>query len=289
MKAIKNIKLTAWLLVFGVFTLSTACDEEEPTLGDPPSQEDAGFTFTTSSESDNILIFKANNSELDAIWDLDNGITARGAEVQASYPFKDTLTITLTVQSQGGSASSTQEIIIAEDDFSLIDNPLLALLTGGSSRTWYIDSTGADHFGVGPNPPGDLFPEFYSASPSEKSGGGMYDDRYTFTLNGFGFDMVTNGDVYVNPESAGKPPMTDTSAAPVGDFIAQFPNQLGESWSIEEGADTTITFSGDAFIGYYVGAHTYQIVELTDERLFVRCVDAQNSALSWYVGLKPLD
>ena len=291
MKKGSIFNLSAWLLGFGLLLSTSSCDEEEkPSIGNPPSQADAAFTYQASSASDNIIEFKASNPSLDASWDFGNGATAKGSEVTATYPFAGTYEVTLTVQNSGGSASSSQEITIDQDDPALVNNPLYAILTGGSSKTWAIDSVGVAHFGVGPNPIGaaGYYPEYYAAASLEKAGAGMYDDRYTFKLQGFGYDMVTNGDVYVNSDHAGIPPFDDTTASIVGDYTAQFPDQLGENWTLIEGnSDTTITFSGDAFAGYWAGTRTYQIINIEEEELFLRYVDAINTDLAWYIRLVP--
>ena len=63
-----------------------------------------------------------------------------------------------------------------EDDFSLLNNPIFTLLTGGidsvNGKTWVIDSARQGHFGVGPNPSSIVFgdyPEFYEAGVNEKA------------------------------------------------------------------------------------------------------------------------
>lgn len=290
MKNRSNLKSLGLLLGLSLTVLFSACDkdEDDPQIGDPPTQADAEFTYTTSSTSDNVILFTASNPNLDASWDLGNGSNASGSEVTGTYPFQGTYTVTLTVQNSGGTAFSSQDIVIAQDDPSLIDNPLYTLLTGDGDKTWAIDSIGAAHFGVGPNPVGaaGYYPEYYAASSLEKAGSGMYDDRYTFSLNGFGFDMVTNGDVYVNSDHAGIPPFDDTTASNVGDFTANFSDQLGETWTLNETAtDTTITFSGDAFLGYWAGTQTYEIVSIDEDVMFLRFVDDINTELAWYIRL----
>lgn len=282
-----------WLLGLGFMAIAISCNKEDelPTIGDPPSEADAQFTYMASAASANVIEFTAANTSLDASWNFGNGSTATGGEVTASYPFEGTYTVTLTVQNSGGSASSTQDIVIAQDDQGLIDNPLFDLLTGGSTQVWIIDSAGEDHFGVGPNPiqGGGNFPEWYSAGPLEKVGGGMYDDRYTFKAQGFGFDMITNGNVYVNSAHAGIAPFDDTTAVIVGDYMAQFPDQLNSTWTLNMGTDTTLTIGGDAFLGYWAGTRTYQVIRLTSEELFLRYVDTQASdpELAWYIRLVP--
>lgn len=286
---VSSIFKHSWLLGLSALVALSSCKkDEEPTIGNAPTQADAAFTFQATAASDNIIEFTANNPSLDASWDFGNGSTAKGSKVQAAYPFAGTYTVTLTVQNSGGSASSSQDVTIANDDPSLIDNPLFGLLTGGSEKTWAIDSVGDAHFGVGPDPVGAAgnYPEWYAAKSLEKSGSGMYDDRYTFKLSGFGFDMVTNGDVYVNTEHAGIAPFDDTTASNVGDYTASFPDQLGETWTLNEGTDTTLTISGDAMIGYWAGTRTYQIIKIDSNELFLRFVDGKGG-LAWYVRLRP--
>ena len=285
-----------FLAMGSLLVFAAACgDDEEPTIGAPPTTADAAFTYVASAQSDNVIEFTASNSSVSASWDFGNGATGEGTNVTASYPFAGTYTVTLTVQNSGGSASSTQDVTIAQDDPNLINNPIFDLLTGGTSgpgfKTWAIDSVRAAHFGVGPDPIGaaGYYPEWYEAAALEKTGSGMYDDLYTFKLSGFGYDMITNGDVYVNTASAGVAPFNDTTATNVGDYKANFPNQLGETWTLNEGADTSITFSGDAFMGYWASTQRYQIIKIEENELFLRFVDGANSdpALAWYIRLVP--
>ncbi len=273
----------------------TSCKKDEPTLGNPPTASDAVFTYVASTQSPNIIEFTASNSSLTAKWDFGNGSTGEGTTVTAIYPYAGTYSVKLTVFNSGGSTSSTQDVVIANDDPSLLQNPIYALLTGGASgtgsKTWAVDSVIAGHFGVGPAPShpdfDGYYPKWYAASSEEKSGAGMYDDRYTFKLQGFGFDMISNGNVYVNSAHAGIAPFNDTSATTVGDFMAVFPNQLGENWTLLEGADTTITLSGNAMIGYWAGTRTYKIVEIDTNKLVLGFQDAANADLFWYVTLVP--
>ncbi|QNR22591.1 PKD domain-containing protein [Croceimicrobium hydrocarbonivorans] len=285
-------KTSLWISM-GLLVVASACKEDDkPTLGQPPSQADAAFTYQASASSDNIIEFTAANSSLAASWDFGNGSTGSGSNVSATYPFAGSYDVTLTVQNSGGSASSTQTIVIAQDDPSLINNPLFALLTGGSSKTWAVDSASPAHFGVGPDPIGAAgrYPEWYAAQANEKAGADMYNDRYTFHLNGFGFDQVTGGGVYVNAEHAGIAPFDDTTASPVADYIAAFPDQMGETWTLNDsGSDTTLTVSGDAMIGYWAGTRTYTVISLEENELWLSFVDtkASNPALTWYIRLVP--
>lgn len=277
-------------LGLGLSLIFSSCKKDEPSLGEPPSSSDAAFTYSPSADNPNIIEFKANNTSLTAQWDFGNGTTGEGSEVSATYPNAGTYTVKLTVFNSGGSASSSQDITIAQDDPSLLNNPLYTLLTGGpdgpGSKTWVIDSTRAGHFGVGPNPSqAGNFPEWYAATALEKTTSGMYDDKYVFSLSGFGFDMITNGSVYINAAHTGDWP--NAVATNVNDYKSPFPDQMGETWNLVEGNDTTISVSGDAFLAYYTGVQTYQIINIEENELFLRFEDTQDPGLAWYIRLIP--
>ncbi|MDR9373268.1 MAG: PKD domain-containing protein [Schleiferiaceae bacterium] len=280
----------AGLSILSAGLFFTSCQEDSPELGPPPSSEQASFSYAPTDSSDNIIQFTAADPEAQAVWDFGNGESDEGTVVSAVYPRQGIYTVKLTVFTKGGNASTSQDITIDQDDPSLLDNELYNLLSGGAqgpgSKTWVIDSTSEEHFGVGPEPAqAGLFPEYYAATALEKSGSGMYNDRYVFTFNGFGFDMITNGDIYINTEH--KDQFSGAVESPVGDYIAPFPDQLNESWSITEASDTTLTVSGNAFLSYYTGVQTYQIINIEEDELFLRFLDTKAPDLAWYIRLVP--
>lgn len=278
-----------YFLVALLFIGLASCQREDPTLGDPPTEADAAFTYAPSAANDNIIEFTAGNSEMRAIWDFGNGTTGEGTNVIGTYPNAGTYTVTLTVFNKGGSRSSTQDIIIDVTDPSLLDSPLFNMLTGGSSgpgsKTWVIDSASAAHFGVGPDPVGAAgdFPEYYAAAPLDKAGVGLYDDRYVFHLNAFQFDMVVDDEVYVHNELAGDFPGSYENAT---DYTAPYTDQLNETWTITEGTDTTLTVSGNSFIGMWTGTSTYRIINISDTALWLQYTHHAGGLL-WYLRLIP--
>lgn len=280
------MKLTYLVIIS---TLLFACKKEDSQLGNPPTLADASFTFVVSLTSANVLELTANNSTNQYLWDFGNGVKAQGATATASYPYAGTYTIKLTVFNKGGSRSTTQDIVIAQDDLGLLNNPIYTMLTGGASgsgsKTWVLDSTNAGHFGVGPDPISALgnVPEWWAAGPNDKGGCGMYNDRYVFYLNAFKFDMQNQGDVYVHNSLAGSFP---GSFQNLGDFTAPYTNQLNESWNLVEGVDTTISISNNAFIGFFSGVQTYKIVSITDSSLFLQ-YGHHAGGLNWYLRLVP--
>jgi PKD repeat protein len=221
------------------------------------------------------------------MWDFGNGIKKQGNTVVASYPYAGTYTITLTVFNKGGSKSSTQDIIISQDDLSLLNNPFFTKLTGGASgpgyKTWHVDSVSTGHLGVGPDPESALgpVPEWWAAGANEKPGCGMYDDRYIFYLNGFKFDMVNHGDAYVHNSLAGQFP---GSFQNLGDFTAPYTDQLQGSWLLTEGDQTSISLSTNSFLGFYTGVNEYRILEITDSTMHLQ-YKHHAGGLLWYLKL----
>jgi hypothetical protein len=195
--------------------------------------------------------------------------------------------VSLTIFAKGGSVSSSQDIVIAQDDLSVLNNPIYGQLTGGTSgpgfKTWYIDSLVSGHMGVGPDPESALgaVPEWWSAGAEEKPLTGLYSDRYTFHLNGFGFDMIPNGSVYVHNTLAGSFP---GSYQNLGDFTAPYADQIGESWTLNE-SDNSITVSNNAHIGFFTGVREYRILDISDTTMSIQYGHHEGGFL-WYAKLR---
>lgn len=283
------MKRYTFLLIALVAVLAVSCKKKDPQLGEVPTQADAGFTYQPSAANANIIEFFAVNSDLQAFWDLGNGQTSTGSTAIGIYPNAGTYTVKLTVFGSGGSASSTQQIVIDQTDPTLLDGPIYAALTGGSTgpgfKTWVIDSISSAHFGVGPDPIGAAgdYPEWWAAAPLDKAGAGMYDDKYTFYLNNFQFDMVNNGDVYVHNSLSGDFP---GSFQNLGDYTAPYTDQLNESWVVTEGADTTLTVSGSSFMGMWTGYREYKIIQYSDTSLWLS-YKHHEGGLTWYLRMIP--
>lgn len=273
------------LSIFSILIL-ISCHKNSQ-LGNPPTQQDASFTYAASDTNANVIILTSNNPNILCMWDFGNGIKKQGNTVVASYPYAGTYTITLTVFNKGGSKSSTQDIIISQDDLSLLNNPFFTKLTGGASgpgyKTWHVDSVSAGHMGVGPDPESALgpVPEWWAAGANEKPGCGMYDDRYIFYLNGFKFDMVNHGDAYVHNSLAGQFP---GSFQNLGDFTAPYTDQLQGSWLLTEGDQTSISLSTNSFLGFYTGVNEYRILEITDSTMHLQ-YKHHAGGLLWYLKL----
>ena len=284
-------KYILFILTITLISFSS-CKEEEPELGSAPTSADAEFTYSASSSNPNVINFKSVRPDVIGVWDFDNGRTGNGVNVTSEYIFQGSYNVTLTVFTNGGSASASQLVEIAKTDTVVLNDPLFRMLTGGISstngKTWVIDSANTGHFGVTYSEAGDFgyLPNDYSAAPLNHQGMGMYDDRYNFNLFEFKYNMITNGDVFIDNLQGPNFPGS-TNAPNSDDFRALVPNQLGKNWSIEKGTDTTLVVTGETFLGFYTGVREYKILNLSDNELYLRYRDASNSFLQWYLRLIP--
>lgn len=285
-----RIQVLAIAVLIGLF--SVGCKKKKAELGVAPAFEDAEFSYAPTAESPNIIQFTAVKSGSIIVWDFGNGTSAKGKTATAIYPLKGPYLVKITVFTKGGSVTMNKEITIAEDDLTLLSSPDIVNLTGGISglgfKTWVIDSSRAGHFGVGPNPASaaGLVPEYYSAKAFEQREVNMYNDRYTFHLKGFSYDMTTKGVVFIDDLAAGDYPGSYPS--PADNYNAPLEDQLNENWNIvEEDGIKYLSTTGKSFIGFYAGTRSYQILKLSENELSLVYVDA-NAPLLWYLRLVPL-
>jgi len=289
MKALKTLFLS---LIAASTVMMTACDPQEasgPDIGPAPQSDAVTFSAQPNTDNPNIVTFTNTSEGFKALWDLGNGQTAEGNEVEGQYPLKGDYTVTLTIFTKSGQAANSQTITIAEDNTLMLDDPDLNMLTGGQSaaegKTWVLDSTQFGHLGVGPT---DTFsPDWWAAAALDKSGKGIYDDEFTFKLDGLTFEQVTHGDVYVNGAHVDEFPNAVQEDGG-GDYIAPFDGGTNYQFSLNKADDGSMTLkvSGGGFIGYYTGATTYDVLALGDNELYIRNIDGAGG-LAWYQRLIP--
>lgn len=263
--------------------LLLGCQEEYELSQNPPTQEDVSIEVSEDPAKINTFIFENNSDAFLKIWEFSTGQTAKGSQVSLYVPFQGQYSVKLTVYNAGGSFSYEQDFAVEETDEGICNNEILTLLTGGcdapQGKTWVVDSASAAHFGLGPSSANG--PIWYAAGKLEKSGGGLYDDKYTFFLNNYKFQMQANGEVYLNGGQQSVFP--GSYASPVGDFTAPFQDPQNLSYVVEEGSgNPVLTISTGGFMGYFTGVRTYEILELTNDVLYVKYLDNVND-FSWYM------
>jgi len=223
-----------------------------------------------------------------------NGSSSASTSGLQSYNFAllglNTYSVTVIASGTGG-ASSTKTIDV--DVLSLYEPPadLITMLTSDSSRTWRIKNESGGHFGLGPV--GGDFNQWYQAGADEKTGVGMYDDRYIFNIDGT-FTHITdanNDDAGINTDGTvfGREVLIDELNGTGGPGIANgadvenYPySDYTAQWTLSApGGVETLSLSGTAFLGYYIGGdHTYKIEMRSANEMSVKSTDG-NGEFDW--------
>lgn len=184
-------------------------------------------------------------------------------------------------------------------------------ITEPVSKTWYVASASNGHLGVGPSVAFDIeinggpsqffFPAFFAAPPKQYCDPDdpdflpcFYTDELTFTLQPDSFiltyDQNNNGETFFNGAhtdivgGGGEGCYEfDTSGTSV---VGLAPSAIDWSQLPEDATlvprETRLLFSGANFMSYYVSASEYEILEISEDALYVRCDDGLDANLSWY-------
>ena len=178
------------------------------------------------------------------------------------------------------------------------------------SKTWYVASAANGHLGVGPSEAFDIeingqpsqfyFPAFFAAPPGTYCGEPgedlhcFYTDELTFTLlpdgNVLTYVLNNNGETFFNGGHTGIVGgggegcyEFDTSGTSI---VGLSPSAIDWSQLPEDATlvprETRLLFSGDNFMSYYVTASEYEILEISNDELWVRCDDGIDGNLAWY-------
>ncbi|MDH3322559.1 MAG: glucan endo-1,3-beta-D-glucosidase [Flavobacteriaceae bacterium] len=191
----------------------------------------------------------------------------------------------VTFLAYGTAGTSSSKTIEVEVEYLYVPPAdLLAMLTGGSSRTWRIKAESLGHFGVGP---ADSFdPIWWSATPFQKDGVGAYDDRFIFNVDGT-FTHITNGDTFGKLDPMASDLAGDQGFTPDANGEAENYawDDYSENWVLTApGGTETLTFSNIGYHGFYVGGdHSYKILSRSDNEMTIRTIGA--GGLAWYAIL----
>lgn len=299
----KNMrKLKSLLICLFSATVLIGCQEDEPSLKAllVPSNlivstdisEDGSGNVTFTASSDNAISYNFIFSDGTSKVAPDGIVTKRFTKTG----FNTYLVSVVAIGTGGISTSTTLEVEV-RSDFN--DDEAVQLLTGGSSKKWYLDVKEVGHLGVGGTLPDFAdqywFAGFYNAAPDEKCGDPVSDcfcdDELTFTLNANGiltYEQDNKGATFFNGAHSAAGGGSGSGSDLCLDFdtsgtstinLAPATSNLPEG----ESRGTVMNFSNDAFMMYYVGSSEYEILSITDTTLYVRVLDALNPVLAWYL------
>lgn len=245
------------------------------------------FTATASKSLNYKFIFSDGSSQ-----------SIQSGKYQKRFNITGVNTYQVTVLASGtGGASTTKTIeVTVQSDFS--DDEALQFLTGGSTKKWYWAAAEAGHLGVGPNndnPAQNGAPIWYAAAPFEKANAPesscLYDNELTFIKDGNSLKYTLNnqGKTFFNVAFNGVVGGTSSSDGCYAYDTSGTKNVLlGPSDSVLTTTNpsatrgTMMTFSDGGFMGYYIGQSKYEILSISDNRMVVRAVMANDNAIAWY-------
>jgi len=292
----KNLKYKLLIPILGLVLIFSGCQDDDYTFGEltAPTNIDLDWDIVGADASNpngdgsGAVNFTATADKATAYHIVVQNITklAKGGSISQNFTELGLVTYPVTViafGTGGTSSSKTFEVEVLSTYAPPAD--LITMLTANSSRTWKIASDVNKHFGLGPVG-GSIISEWYGAAPNEKDGLGMYDDRYTFNIDGT-FTHVTNGDVFGRINlidelggSGGTINNADVENYLYDDYTAQ--------WSLSApGGVETLSLTGLAFTGYYIGGnHEYIIFSRSDNEMVLTSTDGNNE-FNWWFTLIP--
>ena len=218
-------------------------------------------------------------------------INSTSGTIQKTFTTQGTITYTVTVLASGtaGVSSSMSFEITVFSNFK--DDEAVDFLTGGTSKKWYFAANEAGHLGVGPNSDNvaeNGSPIWYSAQPFEKAGNPetacIYDNELTFSLvdGMLKFELNNGGNTFYNAafHNFGSSDLCLALNTSGQKNVSLSPSE--SVLTLDQSRKTAMTFSDAGFMGYYIGQSTYEIIDITENRMVVRAVMGNDPALAWY-------
>lgn len=289
----KNI-FKSGILVAMAALLFVSCDPQEfdkpgAGLNNPPTAEEMSFTITPGEDEFHFVM--KNNTPVSGIhtikWVFGNGASAEGSEVIAYYPLPGTFDVNLTISTNNGATEKADQVVQTETDYAFLDSPILTALSGGAAatdgKTWVVDSLATGHFGIGPA--GGNWPEWWAATALQKTTSGAYDDEFTFTLVGFGFDFETHGDTYVKDYQKDDANYSNPVEVDGTDCRVNYTSADDATWAMvdRDGVNYIVLSSAKpSFFGFDYGAanNEFRVEEITETNLHLSCIGGDGNR--WY-------
>ncbi|MDR1681253.1 MAG: hypothetical protein LBS12_05675 [Prevotellaceae bacterium] len=297
MKNICKYSFLALLAIVAIAACSPQEFDDDYSMGAPDTitPDQISFTATPSATSPNVVTF-TNTSGLKrshaVVWDLGNGASAKGNVATGMYPMRGLYVVSMSVYAPDGSLIvKTHDLVIVDDDFSLVDSPVYNKLTGGientNGKTWVFDqynnftqevkdAVGKDirgHMGLGPG--GGYDQSWWGAGANDKQATELYKFKFTFKQSGTQLIIQNNGKGYGRWACAsGQPGAVQDGDDSVFDYAGG-----NYSFSVDEpaGAYPVLTIPSTAIFGYYACSNTFEIIYQTEGVMALRVFNTTES------------
>ena len=293
-----------------------SCQEDDTEFGDitTPSNLVVSSEIQGQSVSDpngngtGIVVFNASaDNALNYSFDFGDGRTGTSFNGMLEHRFVQlgVNSYNVTITATGTAGVATTETIVIDVLSTFDDAEAKQFLTGGASKTWYWSVAENGHWGVGPtelignqSPESYYTPAFFAVPAYGRYCDDLtecfYEDEMVFTMDGNNviYELKNFGATYFHNTylsefggpSADNPNNSDEClpfTAPAPGTITFVPT-IDTVVPADQSRKTTMLLPNDNFISWYVGASEYEILEITENRMVLRCVQANDPALAWY-------
>ena len=279
-----------------------SCDSDDSDVPAVLTPSNLSVSSVVSTDNSGLVTFTATATNATYyhfdFGDGTSGLTNNGSITKTYDMIGDntyTVVVTAGVSGNENTISETLQVAVS---LGFSDPETVALLTSGSSKTWFLAAAQPGHLGVGPAREGIdgdwWYPKWYSATAFEKCGSEesdcFCDDELTFSTDGTGaisYTLNNNGQTFFNQGHLGVVGGAgDTDAC--YDFDTSGSKNVTLSMVSGNVPDTEtrgiqMDFSDGGFMSYYVGSSTYEILSLSEDLLYVRSYDSEDADLAWYL------
>lgn len=265
--------------------------EVEGQDGTHPDGDGSGNVKITAT-ADGALTYKVDydaNDAVDLVSVPSGSITKKYTKVGVN-----TYRITLVAYGKGGTSSTLTKDVTVRSDFEP-DAAIVTSLTGTGSKAWRVNKDVPGHFGVGPfTGDGSTVPGWWAAGINEKVGccNCFYTATFTFNKSGSNYtlDVATPDGAFTKTGALttlpGIPASGDEACYSYGGGSSAFSFAPASS-GITTSTQTSIQLAGsNTFIGYGALQKEYEILEISDTRMYLR-VQGTETGNAWYIVLKP--
>lgn len=310
MKKIKYIVSSVLMLL-----LFIGCEEEKYEFGDivTPTNIQIAAEIIGQDTTDPNLAYGDGTGYVDFVATAENAISYNfnfgdgtsqvSLTGEASHLYTkvgvNSYTVVITANGTGGVTSTSSLLVDVFSSFD--DSEAKDYLSGGanSSKTWYWAADKAGNIGLGPNEVqvdgSHTFPAWFSADPFLEDKLCMYDAEMVFTQDGDGnliFEQ-TVGTAYVpgtysDVLGVAGDTCHGSDVAPSLGNIYDVALIASSSIATEDAVEpeyrgSTIRFSDNGFMSWYVGSSDFEIITITETTLSVR---VEQDGFAWYCNFQ---
>ncbi len=302
----KKARIFISVTLAGLFLIISSCQKDDYKLGKLVTPSHVNLTYElVGADTENP--YGDGSGVVNFISTAENEITftyafGDGKDMQIAPDGKSTHqfsktginTYNVTVNAIGTGGITSSSTVKIEVYSSFTDDEAVQFLTGGASKSWYWAADQPGHLGLGPNDQvyengSETYAAWYAAAPWEKSTTSLYQCEFVFTLQEDGsmtFEQLNpSGEAFIQGLYASALGLGAEGSYPFDiEGVKNVSFSPSNSIATIKGGyrGTTMSFSDGGFMGFYAGSSEYEIIQVTENILKVRVVQANEPLFAWY-------